>query len=95
MLKRVLVLFLGTILLFFGVVGLFIPILPGILFLIGAAACFSSVSPPINRWMQRSPRVRRWQSRWQSSAELPWYRRVQLAFWLSAESVVQPFKRLG
>ncbi|MCZ6643340.1 MAG: DUF454 family protein [Gammaproteobacteria bacterium] len=94
MLKRVLLVCLGTFFLIFGIIGLFVPILPGILLLIAAAACFSSVSPPINRWMRQNRRVRQWQNRWRSSAGLPLYKRMQLALWLSAESIVHPAKRM-
>ncbi len=93
MLKRLLLGFLGIFFLFFGIVGLFIPVLPGIVLLIAAAACLSSVSPPIDRWLRRNRRVRQWQSRWQNSAELPLSKRLQLVFWLSAESIVHPSKR--
>ncbi len=94
MLKRVLIVGLGVIFSIFGIVGLFIPILPGIVLLIAAAACFSSVSPPFNRWMRQNPRVRRWQNRWQSSAGLPLYKRVELALWMSAETIVHPSKQV-
>ncbi len=94
MLKRALLISLGTLFLFFGIIGLFIPVLPGIVLLIAAAACFSSVSPTFNRWVKQNRRVRYWQSRWQNSAELPFYKRVQLAFWLGIDSIVDPSKRL-
>ncbi len=94
MLKRLLLICLGTFFLVFGIIGLFIPVLPGILLLIGAAACFSSVSSPFNRWLRQNRRVQHWQSRWQSSAELPMLKRIQLVFWMSAESIVDPSKRV-
>ena len=94
MLKRLLLICLGTFFLVTGIIGLFIPVLPGILLLIAAAACFSSVSPPFNRWLRQNRRVQHWQSRWQSSTELPLLKRIQLVFWLSAESIVDPSKRV-
>ena len=76
-----------------GLVGLLIPILPGFLFLILALVCVSALSPRFERRLARHPAWRGWRLRWRQSRGLPLYRRVQLAFWLSAEAVMQSFER--
>jgi uncharacterized protein len=47
----------GWILLAIGVVGLVLPLLPGTIFLILAAACFSRSSPRFERWLLNHPRL--------------------------------------
>lgn len=49
-----------------GIIGLFVPMLPGVLFLIIAAACFSRSSPRFERWLLEhswlGPPVRQWRA---------------------------------
>lgn len=49
-----------------GIIGLFVPMMPGVLFLIIAAACFSRSSPRFERWLLDhswlGPPVRQWRT---------------------------------
>jgi uncharacterized membrane protein YbaN (DUF454 family) len=58
---------LGTVFTVIGAAGLGLPLLPGTLFLILAAACFTRSSPRFERWLLEharfGPPVRRWRER--------------------------------
>lgn len=53
---RPLLFVLGWILLVVGIAGVFLPLLPGTVFLIMAAGCFSRSSPRFERWLLNHPR---------------------------------------
>jgi uncharacterized membrane protein YbaN (DUF454 family) len=92
MLRKALLMIAGAILTVLGLVGLVLPIIPGLLLLAGAAACFSLASRDfaiaLERRMQRHPRYRRTLRRWHASAGLPAWQRLQLAFWLAVRSTL-------
>jgi len=54
----------GLVLTGLGIAGLVLPLLPGVLFLILAAACFARGSPRLERWLLTHPRfgpsIRAW-----------------------------------
>ena len=50
--KRALLFGLGVILIPLGLIGLVVPILPGVLFLIAAGVCFAATSPRLAAWSQ-------------------------------------------
>lgn len=52
---RWLTLFAGWILLATGIVGLILPVMPGTVFLIMAAACFARSSPRFEKWLLEHP----------------------------------------
>lgn len=93
MLKRAALIIAAIAFSLLGLVGLLIPILPGFLFLILAAVCVSALSPRFERRLARHPAWRGWRLRWRQSHGLPMHRRLQLAFWLSAEAVMKSFGR--
>lgn len=93
MIKRAALMLTGSALVILGLVGLVIPILPGFLFLALAAVCFSALSPRFQRRMERHPAWRGWRLRWRESRGLPFHRRVQLAFWLTAEATMTALGR--
>lgn len=75
-----------------GVVGLLIPVLPGLLFLAGAAGCLCLASRRCNaylqRLLQRYPRHRETLGRWRAGSGLPLGQRVKLAGLLAARSIL-------
>lgn len=79
---------LGTILLLLGLIGLVVPLLPGVLLLLAAGCCFAAVSPRLQTRLERHPAWRGMSRRWQASRGLPVLRRAQLAFWLTAEAAM-------
>jgi len=88
MIKRVVLWSIGCALVVLGVIGLVVPILPGVLFLALGAFCFSATSPRFQARLERHPTWRGWRLRWRESRGLPLFRRAQLAFWLSAEAAM-------
>ncbi|MEM8767966.1 MAG: DUF454 family protein [Pseudomonadota bacterium] len=92
MLKRALFLAAGTALTALGLVGLLIPIIPGVLFLALAVVCFSAASPRLQQRLERHPAWRGWQARWRESRGLPFYQRWQLAFWLWADATLKTLR---
>ncbi len=93
MLKRSALILAAVAFTLLGLIGLLIPVLPGFLFLILAMVCVSALSPRFERKLARHPAWRGWRLRWRESRGLPLYQRVQLAFWLSAEAMMNAFGR--
>ncbi|MGE5596235.1 MAG: YbaN family protein [Hyphomicrobiales bacterium] len=54
-LVRVLLRVAGAVLVGIGVLGIFLPLLPTTVFLLGAAACFGKSSPGAYRWLTTNP----------------------------------------
>ena len=69
-----------------GLIGLLIPVIPGVLFLVLAAGCISLASDRVHQKFSASPRYRRWRQRWDSSSGLSPLNRTKLAFWISVDS---------
>ena len=92
MLRKTALLILGTLLAMLGVLGLLLPVLPGVVLLLGAAACFSVVShrfrSGLEQRLERNPRYRRALRRWQAGSSLGPWQRTQLAFWLTLGSLL-------
>lgn len=92
MFKRAVLFSLGSVLVVLGLIGLLVPILPGVLFLALAAICFSATSPRFQSRLERHPAWRGWRLRWRESRGLPFLRRIQLAFWLTAEATMNTIR---
>lgn len=87
-LGRVLLLLLAAFLLLLGVIGLLLPIIPGIVFLGLAALVLARLSTRFADYLQDHPHYRRWHDLRRSSAALNWSQRCKLALLLGARSIV-------
>lgn len=79
---------LGFILVLLGLVGLVVPLMPGIVFLAAAGCCFAALSPRFQARLDRHPAWRGFHRRWASSRHQPVLRRAKLAFWLTADAAM-------
>ena len=97
MLRKLFLLLAGVVLMLLGLVGLVLPLMPGVLLLVGAAVCFSLVSPRFRGNMESRlsshPRYRRALRRWRRSQGLAPWPRLQLAFWLTLRSLLPEPRR--
>lgn len=85
MIKRAVLICLGCIFVALGLIGLLVPIMPGLLFLVAAAVCFSATSADLQSRLERHPAFRGLRNRWLAGRDLPLFHRARLAFWLTAE----------
>ena len=79
--------------LFIGLLGLVIPIIPGVLFLLVAAILFAGVSRRFRARLHASPRARPYLVRWEATAGLPVPTRVRAATLLLYASVADTLRR--
>jgi uncharacterized membrane protein YbaN (DUF454 family) len=97
MIRKLLLVTLGVFLAIAGVAGLVLPIIPGVLLLAAAAGCLSLASSRFHRALNaRLRHNRRYQAaarRWRAGDGLPVWRRLQLAFWLSVQSLLPSTRR--
>lgn len=97
MIRKLLLLVAGLALTVLGLIGLVLPVLPGLLFLAAAAFCLSLASQRlrhrIDGHLERHPRVQRARRRWQAGRSLPVWHRLRLGFWLSLSALLPPSGR--
>jgi uncharacterized membrane protein YbaN (DUF454 family) len=64
--RRQVYVWIGLLCVGLGIAGILLPVVPGTVFLLLAAACFSKGSPRLHRWLTNhrhlGPPIRRWQS---------------------------------
>ncbi|WP_307591444.1 YbaN family protein [Variovorax paradoxus] len=85
--QRPIYLVLGCMSLAFGVVALVVPLIPEIVFLALAAACFSRSSPAMDRWLSTHPRFGKLITNWQTSKALS-----RSTKWVITASMVASFR---
>lgn len=94
MIRKLLLVLCGATLALLGVIGLVLPVLPGVLLLAAAVGCFCLASRRIQRHVHRRldghPRYRRALRRWQTGSALGPWQRLRLGFWLTLSSVLPP-----
>jgi uncharacterized protein len=81
--QRLVLLGCAWIFLVIGIAGIFLPLLPGTLFLILAAACFTRSSPAFEAWLLDHPRLGPPVRQWRASGVIP-----RRAKWLACVSLV-------
>ncbi len=69
--QRVLFAGLGGVMTVAGIVGLLLPYVPGVLFLILAAACFTRSSPRLETWLLEHPRLGPPVVAWRDNGAIP------------------------
>lgn len=69
-----------------GIAGLFLPFMPGTVFLIAAAACFARSSPRFEAWLIGHPRLGPAVQAWRAERAIP-----RGAKWLACASLVVSF----
>jgi hypothetical protein len=72
-----------------GLIGLLIPVIPGVIFLAIAAVLLARVSTRMDRWVKSSPFMSSTQSRVDSMAHLNWPDRVRLTLWYAGYGLVK------
>ena len=88
--KHIFFVVVGTICLMIGALGLIIPLIPGFLFLLIAAAMFAQLSPRVRHRLARNPRLARFFERIESSHHLNWVDQLKLTFLASIEAITKP-----
>lgn len=86
--KTILLIITGLAALALGVIGLIIPMIPGILFLLLAGLCFAYLSPSLRARMRQNPRMRRLFDRVDQGHHLPLIPRARLIFYAIIESAM-------
>jgi uncharacterized membrane protein YbaN (DUF454 family) len=71
-----------------GIVGLILPIIPGLLFLFLAALLLAKVSSRFDALLHKNENMRTWRRRWDTSNALPLPLRIKLSLLLVARAVV-------
>ena len=89
---KVMILALGMFCVFLGVLGLLLPIIPGILFLGVAVILLSRVSRRAERWRRKTPVIVRMERRVQMLGQLRWADRARACFWMGVGGVVSGFE---
>lgn len=79
MLKRALYTAGAVVALGIGLLGLLIPVIPGVLFVLLAAVLFAGASRRFRARLHASPRVQPYLRRWEQSAGLPGLTRARIA----------------
>lgn len=94
MIKQLLLYVLAATLLALGLLGLLVPVLPGVVFLLLAALCVSFASPRAHQHLSRHAAYRKLRHRWDAGAGLGTFDRARLAFWTSAQACLDGLGRL-
>ncbi|MCP5144890.1 MAG: DUF454 family protein [Gammaproteobacteria bacterium] len=77
-----------------GLIGLLLPIIPGLLFLGIAAVLLAPYVPALGDWMRRSPVMRRYMDDAEKLASLPAIDRIKAGLWLSLRMLVDSARLL-
>lgn len=78
-----------------GVIGLILPILPGIVFLVVAVMLAGKLSNRVANWANKFSLFKHWTKRSSAIAELSIAQQLKLAFWLTAKHTVNLFSTIA
>jgi uncharacterized protein len=70
-LMRIVYFSLGWVMVALGVIGLVMPLMPGVVFLIVAAACFARSSPRFEAWLLNHPTLGKPLRDWRAAGAIP------------------------
>ena len=93
MIKLLLLYALAGVFAVLAAIGLLVPVLPGVAFLLLAAVCVSFASPRAHASFSRHPSYRRFRRRWEASEGLHVLDRGRLACWLTVEAAFDSVRR--
>ena len=68
---RILYFSLGWVMVALGIIGLVMPLMPGMVFLIVAAACFARSSPRLEAWLLDHPKFGKSLRDWRAAGAIP------------------------
>ena len=68
---RIIYFSLGWVMVALGVIGLVMPLMPGVVFLIAAAACFARSSPRLEAWLLDHPTFGKPLRDWRAAGAIP------------------------
>jgi len=92
MIRKLLLLVAGLALAVLGLIGLVLPVLPGVLLLAAAACCLSLASQRlrhrIDGHLAHNRRYQRARRRWEAGRSLGAWQRLRLGFWLSLSALL-------
>lgn len=77
-----------------GVIGLLIPVIPGVLFLLAALVCLGLVFPSLRQHLEQQPRLKRFFLRLDKTRYLGLAARCKLLFWALLEMVTPGRRRI-
>ena len=86
-------LILATACVFIGLLGLVIPIIPGVLFLIVAGGLIAQLFPSVRQRLSRNARMRRLFTRLDAGEKLAVIEQIKLVFLAAAEVVTRPIRK--
>ena len=86
---------LGALFVFLGMVGLIVPIIPGVLFLVAAVYVVSKASTRVKRFADADPRIRKVQRRFDRFGSLGAQDRMRLAGWMILDAGLQGVQLLA
>lgn len=78
-----------------GLVGLVLPVIPGILFLVIAAVVVSKQSSSIDRWLRRNSTVSGYMDHADGFIEMAWADKLRYAGWLSLKMTLDFMRLIG
>ena len=92
---KVIYLVIGGMCLMLGVIGLIIPIIPGVLFLMAAVYLLGRGSRRIKKFTDRDPRILHMQQRMEQFGDVNLADRIRLAGWMTLDAVVKSMQAIG